>query len=218
MLSRVFCSIFCSFSHRLSFNTWLCAAVDSVNINMKNSCASFYIRHVVWVCPFSKGMILLHPFNVLFSRTTFVSQHQKSKPLWILMKQEMIRWQWRQLDNMQIICTSLQTDNHASTFHSNTNCCFLHSSQLHRQFLSIMMFFTVYWWLVIVRSWNVCSVCSWMKELCCQCVVAPVKYSLPAAASVMYVLYKFATIVVVCISIHIHITLSCCLFVKLQLF
>jgi len=25
----------------------------------------------------------------------------------------MLRWQWHQLDNMQIICTSLQTDNHA---------------------------------------------------------------------------------------------------------
>ena len=24
-------------------------------------------------------------------------------------------WLWHQLDNMQIICTSLQTDNHAST-------------------------------------------------------------------------------------------------------
>jgi len=24
-------------------------------------------------------------------------------------------WHWRQLDHMQIICTSLQTDNHAST-------------------------------------------------------------------------------------------------------
>ena len=27
----------------------------------------------------------------------------------------MIGWRWRQLDHMQIICTSLQTDNHAST-------------------------------------------------------------------------------------------------------
>jgi len=27
----------------------------------------------------------------------------------------MIRWQWQQLDHMQIICTLLQTDNHAST-------------------------------------------------------------------------------------------------------
>jgi len=29
------------------------------------------------------------------------------------MKQEMTRWQWHQLDHMQINCTSLQTDNHA---------------------------------------------------------------------------------------------------------
>jgi len=27
----------------------------------------------------------------------------------------MMEWQWHQLDHMQIICTSLQTDNHAST-------------------------------------------------------------------------------------------------------
>jgi len=27
----------------------------------------------------------------------------------------MMGWQWRQLDHMQIICTSLQSDNHAST-------------------------------------------------------------------------------------------------------
>ena len=31
------------------------------------------------------------------------------------MKQEMAGWQWHQLDHMQITCTSLQTDNHAST-------------------------------------------------------------------------------------------------------
>jgi len=31
------------------------------------------------------------------------------------MKQEMMGWQWHQLDYMQIICTSFQTDNHAST-------------------------------------------------------------------------------------------------------
>jgi len=30
------------------------------------------------------------------------------------MKQEMMRWQWHQLNHMQIICTSLQTDNHDS--------------------------------------------------------------------------------------------------------
>jgi len=31
------------------------------------------------------------------------------------MKQETIGWQWHQLDHMQIICTSLQTENHAGT-------------------------------------------------------------------------------------------------------
>jgi len=31
------------------------------------------------------------------------------------MKQEMIGWQWHQLDHMQIICTLLQTANNAST-------------------------------------------------------------------------------------------------------
>jgi len=40
---------------------------------------------------------------------------RKAKPLWILIKQEMIGWQSHQLDHMQIISTSLQTDNHAGT-------------------------------------------------------------------------------------------------------
>jgi len=31
------------------------------------------------------------------------------------MKQVMMGWQWHQLDDMQIICTLLQTANHAST-------------------------------------------------------------------------------------------------------
>jgi len=39
---------------------------------------------------------------------------ERLKTIWILMKQEMMGWQWHQLDHMQIICTSLQTDNHAS--------------------------------------------------------------------------------------------------------
>jgi len=57
----------------------------------------------------------LHPFNGLFSTTTWASWHQKGKPFWILLEQEMMGWQWHQLDHMQIICTSLQTDNHTST-------------------------------------------------------------------------------------------------------
>ena len=51
-------------------------------------------------------LLLLCPFNGLFSRTTWVSQHQKGKPFWILLEQEMMRWQWHQLDHMQIRCPS----------------------------------------------------------------------------------------------------------------
>ena len=62
-----------------------------------------------------KLLLLLHPFNGLFSRTTWVSPQRKGKLFWILLEQEMMTWQLRQLDHMQIICTSLQTDNRAST-------------------------------------------------------------------------------------------------------
>jgi len=34
---------------------------------------------------------------------------ERYKLFWILVKQEMIGWQWHQLDHMQIICISLLT-------------------------------------------------------------------------------------------------------------
>jgi len=72
-----------------------------------------------WICTASTILLpllllLLHPCNGLISSTTWVSQHQKGKPFWILMKEEMV-WQWHHLDNMQIICTLLETDNYSST-------------------------------------------------------------------------------------------------------
>jgi len=67
-----------------------------------------------------------HTFNGPFSGTTRVSRYQKgklvgvefnapldTKPIWILLKQDS-ESQWHQLGHMQV-CTSLQTDNHAST-------------------------------------------------------------------------------------------------------
>jgi len=41
---------------------------------------------------------------------------RKVEPFWISMKQEMMGWQWHQLDHMQIIYTSFQTDNHIIQF------------------------------------------------------------------------------------------------------
>jgi len=53
--------------------------------------------------------------TAFFSRTTWVSRHQKGKPFWILLEQEILGWQWHQLDHMQITCILLQTNNHGST-------------------------------------------------------------------------------------------------------
>ena len=39
---------------------------------------------------------------------------RKVKPIWILLKARDSEWQWHQLGHMQV-CTSLQTDNRAST-------------------------------------------------------------------------------------------------------
>ena len=54
-----------------------------------------------------------HPLNGRFFQDN--PTPEKSKPIWILMKQETIGWLWHQLDHIQIIGTLLQTDNHAST-------------------------------------------------------------------------------------------------------
>ena len=63
-------------------------------------------------------LLLLHPFNGLFSRTAWVSQHQKGKPFWTLLEQEMMGWRCHQLDDIQISCTSHQTDDHPIPHHS----------------------------------------------------------------------------------------------------
>jgi len=46
--------------------------------------------------------------------TTRVSRHQKSKTNLDFTEARDSEWQWHQLGRMQV-CTSLQTDNHAST-------------------------------------------------------------------------------------------------------
>jgi len=53
-------------------------------------------------------------FNGPFSRTTQVSQYQKGNTNLDFCEAIATEWQWHQLGHMQV-CTSLQTDNHAST-------------------------------------------------------------------------------------------------------
>jgi len=68
-----------------------------------------------WTCCTQKMILTdVHLFNGLFSRTTYAGT-RKVKPVSIFIKQEMMGWQWHQLDHMQINCTSLQEDNHANT-------------------------------------------------------------------------------------------------------
>jgi len=55
-----------------------------------------------------------HPFNGPFSGTTLVSQYQKGKTNLHFTEARDSEWQWHQLGHMEV-CTSLQTDNHAST-------------------------------------------------------------------------------------------------------
>ena len=55
-----------------------------------------------------------HPFNGHFSGTTQVSRYQKGKTNLDFTEARDSEWQWHQLGHMQV-CTSLQTDNHAST-------------------------------------------------------------------------------------------------------
>jgi len=54
------------------------------------------------------------PFNGRFSWTARVSRYQKGKTNLYFIEARDGEWQWHQLDHVQV-CTSLQTDNHAST-------------------------------------------------------------------------------------------------------
>ena len=56
-----------------------------------------------------------HPFKAFCPRLPGWAGTRKVKPIWILLKQSRdSEWHWHQLGHTQV-CTSLQTDNHAST-------------------------------------------------------------------------------------------------------
>ena len=61
-----------------------------------------------------KYKIHTHPLNGQFSGTTQVSRYQKGKTNLDFTEARDSEWLWHQLEHMEV-CTSLQTDNHAST-------------------------------------------------------------------------------------------------------
>ena len=93
---------------------------------MGKSLVSCFLRHSV-----------LQPFNDLFSTTVWISRYQKGKTSLDLSEARIdgvLQRQWHQLDHMQTVCTSLQTDNHANTssvnFFGTTEaplCYFVHN-------------------------------------------------------------------------------------------
>ena len=81
------------------------------------------VTHTVVAYCYTRSLLLLqlfhlctytHPFNGPFSGTTQVSRYQKGKTNRDFTEARNSEWQWYQLGHMQV-CTSLQTDNHAST-------------------------------------------------------------------------------------------------------
>jgi len=56
----------------------------------------------------------LHLFNSTFFGTTWVNEYQKGKTNLDFIEARDSEWRWHQLGHTQV-CTSLQTDNHAST-------------------------------------------------------------------------------------------------------
>ena len=83
---------------------YICRAYD----NLGSAEYSLHIRF------HSEYYTTTQPFNGLFSRTTWVSRYQKGKTNLDFTGARDSEWQWHQLGHMQV-CTSLQTDNHAST-------------------------------------------------------------------------------------------------------
>ena len=77
------------------------------NVAAKASWHWNYVTVALCIC-------LTHSFNGPLSRTTQVSRYQKGKTNLDFTEAWDSEWQWHQLGHMQV-CTSLQTDNHAST-------------------------------------------------------------------------------------------------------
>jgi len=71
-----------------------------------------FYHHHHFICPIIQQYA--HTFNGPLSGTTRVNRYQKGKTNLDFTEARDSEWQWRQLAHMQV-CTSLQTDNHAST-------------------------------------------------------------------------------------------------------
>jgi len=79
------------------------------NIQNPNNRKLFHTKNNLW-----RSHTHTHPFNGAVSGTTRVSWYQKGNTNLDFTEARDSEWQWHQLGRMQV-CTSLKTDNHAST-------------------------------------------------------------------------------------------------------
>ena len=71
-------------------------------------------KHKTFISAHTHTHTHTHPFNGPFSGTTRVGRYQKGKTNLDFTEARDNEWQWHQLGHMQV-CTSPQSDNHAST-------------------------------------------------------------------------------------------------------
>jgi len=69
---------------------------------------------IVWILLLVVLQLLLHQFNRLFSKTSWVIWCEIGKTS-LNLSEAGVGWQRHQLDHMQTVCTSLHTDDHANT-------------------------------------------------------------------------------------------------------
>ena len=120
----------------------------SVSFVCLTACLSVCCIHFTcWLLLLLCYFVLDHqPFNGPFSGNTQVSRYQKGKTNLDFTEARDSEWQWHQLGHMQV-CTSLQTDNHASTrplSFLQAGCPSCHPTNSFEALKAIMMLVLVY--------------------------------------------------------------------------
>jgi len=90
---------------RHSVSVWSMTAVSSRRQStLHRTFHQMFNAALIIITQSMQWLTLLHYIRLTsFFQVTWLSWHQKGKPFSILMNQEMMGWQWHQLDHMQII-------------------------------------------------------------------------------------------------------------------